>query len=358
MEVNALVAKNIPVKINESTNYPFDEKITLTISLAQPVSFPLKLRIPSWCLKPDVSINGKSMRGVKAGELFTIHRLWANTDKIVLSFPMHVVVQKQVNNAVSIERGPLVYALKIAPSVKIVKEFPVKGFYEAEISPASPWNYGLILDPNNLEKGIKLMKSPMPDQPFDLQRSPVQLKMKAKRIPDWTIDSRKTAAFDVPYGPLVSNEKLEEITLVPFGSEDLRVSIFPTIGTPDFINSVYKENFDNYRAEGLVIYGGAWYYKNNAIHTAPNEDGRSGPGTKIIATATKFSDLVYSADISVGSAGDAGLLFRVNHPAIGSEAYEGYYLGLNPEAGTVELGKSSNGRWVVITKVKYTVANK
>lgn len=64
-------------------------------------------------------------------------------------------------------------------------------------------------------------------------------------------------------------------------------------------------------------------YKDNAIHAAPNGDGRTGGGTKIIATATKFSEFIYNADISVNSTGKAGLLFRVSDPAAGSEAYKG-----------------------------------
>lgn len=355
MEVNAKVGNNAVVKIDEDTNYPFEEQIRLNMSLDKSVSFPLTLRVPSWCVKPQIRVNGKLLSDVKAGKMIIINRNWSNGDKIVLDFPMHIAVKKQVNNAVSIERGPLVYALEIQESQKNVKEFDVKGFYETEITPASPWNYGLVLNNQSIDSNIAVVKSAMPENPFVQDVTPVKLKVKAKQIPSWTLDYNKTAAFDVPYSPVSSNEPAKEITLVPFGSESLRLSIFPTIGKPNFITDRYKENFDNHPIKDLVIYGGAWFYKDNTIQCASNEDGRSGNGTMIIATATKFSDFVYNADIAVNTAGDAGFVFRVTDPAIGSEAYKGYYLGLNAETGTVQLGKSSNGKWIVIASAKYSL---
>jgi hypothetical protein len=355
MEVNAVVANHTSVKIEEDTNYPFEEQIRLNISLDKSVSFPLTLRIPYWCLKPQIKVNGKNISGVKSGKLITINRNWSNGDKVVLDFPMHITVQKQVNNAVSVERGPLVYALEIKESEKKVKEFNVKGFFETEITPVSPWNYGLVLDGKSIEKNFTILKSPMPENPFIQGVTPLKLKAKAKQIPSWILDYNKTAAFDVPYSPVASNEPTDEIILVPFGSESLRLSIFPTIGKPNFITKSYTENFNNNEAKGLVIYGGAWFYKNNSIYSAFNEDGRSGNGTMIIATGTKFSDFSYTADIAVNTEGDAGFVFRVSDPAIGSEAYKGYYLGLNPSTGSVQLGKSSNGKWIVIASAKYSL---
>src|SRR5215217_684085 len=353
MEINALVAGNIPVKIEEDTNYPFEEQIRINIALEKSASFPLVLRIPSWCLTPKIKVNGKLISGVVAGKLFTLKRQWNNGDKVVLDFPMHLVTKTQVNNAVSVERGPLLYALKINESEKNVKEFPVKGFVETEITPASAWNYGLVLGSGTLDKQISIVKRAMPANPFIQETTPIQLKVKARQIPSWTLDYNKTAAMDVPLSPVASSQTIEEITLVPFGSESLRVSIFPTIGKPTYITKTYTQSFDGNTAEGLVIHGGAWFYKDNAIHSAANEDGRSGGGTKIIATATQFSNFIYSADISVNTAGDAGLLFRVTDPAVGSEAYKGYYLGLNAETGLIEMGKSSNNKWIVIASAKH-----
>lgn len=355
MEVNGIVTGGTKVKLTEDTNYPFEEQIRITVSVDNPASFPLQFRIPGWCAQPEVVVNGKIMTGVKSSEMYTINRRWSDDDKIVLNFPMKIATSKQVNNGVSIERGPLVFALKIKPSIKNVKEFAVKGFYETEISAASPWNYGLLLGNAPINDEFVVVKKQMPQNPFILEETPVQLKVKAKQIPGWGIDYKQTAAFDVPVSPVASALKTEEVLLVPYGSENIRLSIFPTIGTPDFERNSYTERFDNNTAEGWVIYGGGWFYKDNAIHCASNGGNSSGnQGSKVIASATKFADFVYTADVSVNAPGDAGLMFRVNKPAIGSEAYEGYYVGLNPN-GMLQLGKSSDRKWVVIAEAKYPV---
>lgn len=47
---------------------------------------------------------------------------------------MHLTIMKQVNNAVSIQRGPLLYALNIKQSERNLKDFPVKGFLKLKLS--------------------------------------------------------------------------------------------------------------------------------------------------------------------------------------------------------------------------------
>ena len=48
-EVTAKVGAGASVKVVEETDYPFGDTVTLKISAAQPVKFPLYLRIPRWC---------------------------------------------------------------------------------------------------------------------------------------------------------------------------------------------------------------------------------------------------------------------------------------------------------------------
>src|SRR5204863_7027186 len=60
-EVNAKVADGTTVKIAEETDYPFSDKVTLTLSPSKPVRFPLYLRIPRWCDSPTATINGKKI---------------------------------------------------------------------------------------------------------------------------------------------------------------------------------------------------------------------------------------------------------------------------------------------------------
>jgi len=357
MEIETLVAGNKKIKITEETNYPFEERIKLKVGLAASASFPLILRVPTWSIKPTIKLNGKELNGVKPGDMFTISREWKNQDQLELNFPMEVTMQKQVNNSVSVSRGPIVYALEIAAENKTTKAHPVAGFTDYEIHPTSPWNYGLLLAKDNLNSLVKVEKSAMPENPFIAAASPVKLKVQAREIPSWGLAYNKVSAFDVPFSPVVSNEKDEEITLVPYGSENIRLSCFPVIGEPKKISKNLTENFDQGMATDWVFYGGGWFWKNGQVNSASNagSGGYGINGSKYVANGTDFKDFTYQADVKINTAGDAGLMFRVSNPAIGPDAYQGYYVGLNQVDGTVLLGKASDQKWIVLSSTKYPV---
>jgi uncharacterized protein len=66
--------------------------------------------------------------------------------------------------------------------------------------------------------------------PFSVAGAPVALKVKGRRLPGWALE--RGAAAPPPVSPLSSSEPLEELTLVPYGCTDLRVTEFPTLGSP------------------------------------------------------------------------------------------------------------------------------
>ena len=55
--LTAMVGNGANVTITESTNYPFEEQVRLTVNTGSPVAFPLKLRIPAWAQSPSVLVN-------------------------------------------------------------------------------------------------------------------------------------------------------------------------------------------------------------------------------------------------------------------------------------------------------------
>ena len=61
-EVKAYVADGTEVKFTEETNYPFSETIKFTLTTdkkVKSVSFPFHLRIPDWCKKATILVNGQ-----------------------------------------------------------------------------------------------------------------------------------------------------------------------------------------------------------------------------------------------------------------------------------------------------------
>ena len=345
-QVTAKVAHGTNVTISEKTDYPFDETLKFKISLSQSASFPIKFRIPAWCATPFVKVNGKIQKNVKPGTFYSINRNWQNDDIVVLELPMNIKINNEVNNAVSVDRGPIVYSLKIIENTNIRTDYK-NGFVEKEILPLSPWNYGLVIDKNHPEKSFTVNKTPMPANPFIQATTPVTLTATACRLPDWQLNLNGIMALDPPYSPVASVTPDEKITLVPFGAEKLRITSFPVIGNFHYISKVFNCDFNNESLEGWVNYTGSFYIdKGELICTFPE----GGSDFKLVQTGTKFSDFSYETKVQLLSGkNNGGVIFRVKNASMGTDNYCGYYVGISAE-GYAVLGKS-NGNWTEIKKV-------
>ena len=47
------------VQVEQQTNYPWDETVSLTMNMSNPVQFELALRIPDWCRNFELAVNGE-----------------------------------------------------------------------------------------------------------------------------------------------------------------------------------------------------------------------------------------------------------------------------------------------------------
>jgi hypothetical protein len=231
-EVKAKIAGGHEIQISETTGYPFDEHVNLKFSTANPVRFPLLLRIPGWCDKPVVTINGKaSPIGRAAKGWISIDRLWHDNDQLHLELPMQIETQIWANNrnTVSVNRGPLSYSLKIGERWQ--RAGGTDTWPGQEVYPTTPWNYGLIVDTKDPSRSFELVRSkdPLQDQPFSLEAAPISLRAKGKRIPQWKQEPNGMVA-EVQPGPVRSDQPIEDVTLIPMGCARLRISSFPQIG--------------------------------------------------------------------------------------------------------------------------------
>jgi len=225
--VRAKVADGTEVTLVEMTEYPFDGVVRVRMDSPHNVKFPLYLRIPGWAAGAKIKAPDQTLEP-KAGTFAVIDRLWKNGDVIELTLPMNLRTETRYNNAVSILRGPLYFAVKIGERYKELKRyhetFPV---IDWSIEPTTPWNYGLLIDRANPEKSITVEKRKISPLPFDQQNPPVVLKAKGRLIPQWTMV--KDSAGDPPVSPVTSDQPLVNVEVIPYGNTRLRVTEIPTL---------------------------------------------------------------------------------------------------------------------------------
>ncbi|MGO9468498.1 MAG: beta-L-arabinofuranosidase domain-containing protein [Isosphaeraceae bacterium] len=231
-----------PVKVAVKTDYPFRDTIEIALTVPEPMEFPLHLRVPGWARKFEfVDVDGgrtgigDGKGGIQlAGSLgarpnehtgFYLSRRWTGSQTITIRTPPALHLYSGFNNAVAIENGPLVYALSIEAEWKKVKDNPQ--FADWEVLPKSPWNYALQIDRANPERSLEFEEKPVGLAPFSPDGAPMIVKVKGRRIAAWGL--AQGAAAPPPFSPVASDLALDELSLIPYGCTDLRVTEFPTL---------------------------------------------------------------------------------------------------------------------------------
>ena len=223
-EVRANV-RGTGVHIAEETDYPFRGTIKLTVSPSAPLAFPLHLRIPAWAGGAVITVNGKPEPEPQAGSFAQVERTWKAGDRVEITFPMRPRTSRWFNDSVAIERGPLVFSYGIGESWVKLRDRGMTADWQ--IYPTSAWNYAVKLNPENPAEDIKVSESEIGETPFARKTAPVQLSVKARKLPTWRAEDG--AADALPQSPAASTEAEEEITLIPYAAAKLRITAFPQL---------------------------------------------------------------------------------------------------------------------------------
>ncbi|MBN1874525.1 MAG: glycoside hydrolase family 127 protein [Anaerolineae bacterium] len=220
----------VPVVVSLKTDYPFRESLHFTVTAEQPVTFPLLLRIPAWSPGAMVKVAGEQGQQTKAGKFHHVRREWEGTTEVLLTLPMSPTLWRGYNDAVAVERGPLVYALRMGEDWRRVHEdadYRELPHADWEVYPTTSWNYALDVDTATLEEDVTFIEYPVGECPFSPEGAPITATVKGRRLLDWQQDHGSAA--DAPQSPVVSSEPLEELTLIPYGCTNLRITEFPVL---------------------------------------------------------------------------------------------------------------------------------
>ncbi len=116
------------VTIQQQTDYPTSGLVKIAVTPSGVMEFPLRLRIPHWCPKAKLAINGEAPREVSPGEKFhEIRRTWKPGDTVTLDMPMPwrlVRGCKLQEGRVALMRGPVVYCIGAAGNAELLKKYP------------------------------------------------------------------------------------------------------------------------------------------------------------------------------------------------------------------------------------------
>jgi len=230
-EVKTFIANRTPVSITEETEYPFRGDVKITVNPIKPTEFPLVLHIPAWADGAIVKVNGTNQKGIIAGDFYRIVRKWKAGDRVEINFPLKTRTTNWYNNSVAVERGPLVFSLRIGENASVTKAKmnnpapPEAADYEIE--PTTAWNYGLLIPAGGMENSVEVVNKPIGEYPFTAEGAPVELRVKVRRVPQWKEELNSAGA--PPSSPIKSDEKTEIVTLIPYGAAKLRITAFPFI---------------------------------------------------------------------------------------------------------------------------------
>jgi len=145
-------------------------------------------------------------------------------------------------NGLGITRGPLVFALHLAESKKVVKSYeqfqPARPFaVDYEIGTNDTWNYALTASSH-----FTFVNTPSAgwntSYPFvDNGDYPFYIKAKGRTISSWGYWSGSMITDVPPPSPIDCGSRgcgdEAELRLVPFGLTNIRISVFPWVGTAD-----------------------------------------------------------------------------------------------------------------------------
>ena len=108
------------VRLTQKTGYPWKGGVRITVETERPVRFEVAVRIPAWCRRPELSINGETqdVASLTRKGFARIRRTWQRGDAIALKLPMPVERVRShprvTPNAgrVALQRDPVVYCLE------------------------------------------------------------------------------------------------------------------------------------------------------------------------------------------------------------------------------------------------------
>lgn len=227
--------------------YPFADEVTITVSRGA----DLRFRVPCFTEGAQIMI-GKITSKAPSCSFFNVSTAAASTITVVFEnkIRLHTWTSSRLpgqsltrNGGVEVHRGALLYALRPPSVVNTTSKpagasrpypsslpgggvgWPEVSEHVVTIAPNASWNYGLFTESLKFEQ-----VGPVPKIPFDSNEPPaVVIRAKGQQIPSWTAGGGARGIAPLPESPISSEATIEDLVLVPYGSTNIRISVFPQL---------------------------------------------------------------------------------------------------------------------------------
>lgn len=240
------------ITIIQSGNYPYGFKTNLDVTLRNDKVKKLLLRIPAWSCGCKILVDGTEADYDTINGFAHIKVL--SNCKIEILFKPTFDANTSGDGGIYYTYGPFLLSLKIDENVSICTEEKnaTKNFPAFNIEPASAWNYAV-----SGYETPEIIINEVKDEPL-WNYIPFEIKIKAHRFLNWRLfecdealrqtllDGHGFGEAQIKMGaPIISGYSLftpslpgddfiaknigdeEEITLVPYGCTNIRLTVFP-----------------------------------------------------------------------------------------------------------------------------------
>jgi len=118
------------LSLTQEGDYPYEDRVTFTLTSSQPTELTLNFRIPAWAEGAAVFVNGTRQKGLGVpGQFAAMRREWKMGDRVELELPLKMrleAIDARHADTVALLRGPLVLmAVKQdqeGPTPKVTRE--------------------------------------------------------------------------------------------------------------------------------------------------------------------------------------------------------------------------------------------
>jgi DUF1680 family protein len=104
--------KGTALSLTQESEFPYEERITFTITSSVPAELTFHFRIPAWAAGASISLNGvRQKMPVLPGQFAAVKREWRTGDRVELEFPLKMrlePIDARHTDTVALLRGPLV----------------------------------------------------------------------------------------------------------------------------------------------------------------------------------------------------------------------------------------------------------